>query len=232
MKGAMAVVQRQTPSTHVGGPPTLTSALHQNAQVEVKFEECADEIAAINAMLTGELASRRTSRIVDRVLTQCRQLEEKIGDCAEALHAVNITIAHEIREWEKAERAFSSAQIRLIHAQIDILEVESELARVREERQRDRYFAFHDALTGLPNRNLFNDRLERALAYAKRYQHALAVICIDLDDFKLINDAHSPYIGDKILQRVAQRLLASVRATRMPPRGGSFPVSDGRADGQ
>ena len=71
--------------------------------------------------------------------------------------------------------------------------------------------ANHDALTGLPNRNLFNDRLEQAIAYAARYGHTLWVALIDLDNFKFVNDTLGHHIGDRLLQAVAQRLTSCLR---------------------
>uniref|UniRef100_B8HP13 Diguanylate cyclase/phosphodiesterase with PAS/PAC sensor(S) n=1 Tax=Cyanothece sp. (strain PCC 7425 / ATCC 29141) TaxID=395961 RepID=B8HP13_CYAP4 len=73
------------------------------------------------------------------------------------------------------------------------------------------YQAFHDLLTGLPNRALFDDRLNQALADARRYQHLLAVFFLDLDRFKVINDTLGHAIGDQLLQQVAQRLLPCLR---------------------
>jgi len=75
------------------------------------------------------------------------------------------------------------------------------------------YQANHDALTGLPNRNLFHDRLEQAIAFAKRYGHALWVVFIDLDNFKIINDTLGHGVGDQLLQSVGQRLSARLRAS-------------------
>ncbi len=71
--------------------------------------------------------------------------------------------------------------------------------------------AYHDPLTGLPNRQLFNDRLGRALAYAQRNRGNLAVLFLDLDKFKNINDTYGHRIGDLLLQEVASRLKKSVR---------------------
>ncbi|HZX25555.1 MAG TPA: EAL domain-containing protein [Telluria sp.] len=75
------------------------------------------------------------------------------------------------------------------------------------------YQANHDALTGLPNRNLFHDRLEQAIAFAQRYGHALWVVFVDLDNFKIINDTLGHGVGDQLLQTVAQRLSARLRAS-------------------
>jgi GGDEF domain-containing protein len=207
----MTSVQRP-PSSDAGNGQTLASVLHQNAQAEAKVEECAEEMSAINAMLEGERSSLYPSSNAERALGQSKQVKERIAACAEDLRCVNVALAREVEERKKCERALAAAQVRSIGAQINLLEAQIELARVKEERNRDRYFAFHDSLTGLPNPNLFYDRLARALAYARRYKHAVAVMCIDLNDFKRINDVHSHYIGDEVLQIVAQRLRASVRA--------------------
>jgi diguanylate cyclase (GGDEF)-like protein/PAS domain S-box-containing protein len=75
------------------------------------------------------------------------------------------------------------------------------------------HMAQHDPLTHLPNRVLFNDRLAQALALAERQGNQLAVIFIDLDGFKKVNDSVGHEMGDKLLQSVAGRLIASVRRT-------------------
>lgn len=74
-----------------------------------------------------------------------------------------------------------------------------------------RFQAFHDSLTGLPNRLLFKDRLSLALAHCRRNKNMLALIFLDLDRFKLINDTLGHEIGDKLLCQVADRLKECVR---------------------
>ena len=71
--------------------------------------------------------------------------------------------------------------------------------------------AYHDALTGLPNRLLFNDRLSVAVAQAHRSASRLAILFLDLDRFKVINDSLGHSLGDRLLQQVAERLQAGVR---------------------
>lgn len=73
--------------------------------------------------------------------------------------------------------------------------------------------AQHDFLTGLPNRMLFNDRLEQAISQAERQGNQLGVMFVDLDHFKRINDSLGHAVGDKLLQSVSRRLLACVRRT-------------------
>ena len=75
-----------------------------------------------------------------------------------------------------------------------------------------RALAYHDALTGLPNRLLFNDRLSLAVAQARRKGEGLAVLFLDLDGFKAVNDSLGHTLGDRLLQSTAERILASLRA--------------------
>jgi diguanylate cyclase len=85
------------------------------------------------------------------------------------------------------------------------------LDRVSEGRQRLAHQAFHDALTGLPNRALFRDRLDHALAMRRRAGGGLAVLFLDLDDFKAVNDRYGHAVGDKLLRVAAERIATGVR---------------------
>ncbi len=80
--------------------------------------------------------------------------------------------------------------------------------------------ANHDLLTGLPNRNLLADRLEQAISRAVRAQAFLAVVFIDLDNFKFINDTLGHVAGDELLVEIAQRLQGSIRASDTVARQG------------
>jgi diguanylate cyclase (GGDEF)-like protein len=90
--------------------------------------------------------------------------------------------------------------------------------------------ALHDPLTGLPNRTLFVDRLGQALARAKRHSSRVAVLLLDLDNFKLINDSLGHVVGDELLVAVARRLSRGLRASESATRLGgdefAFTVED------
>lgn len=82
-----------------------------------------------------------------------------------------------------------------------------------EAAEQFRHLAHHDTLTGLPNRRLFADRLDLALALARRGNHLVALLLLDLDDFKIINDTDGHSAGDAVLVALAHRLRGLVRET-------------------
>lgn len=94
---------------------------------------------------------------------------------------------------------------------VGIVGVSRDITERKKNEEKIRYMAQHDSLTGLPNRALFADRLQQALSYCKRHQRVLAVMLLDLDKFKPVNDRYGHALGDELLKQVAQRLLACVR---------------------
>ncbi|MCW8992140.1 MAG: PAS domain S-box protein [Gammaproteobacteria bacterium] len=87
----------------------------------------------------------------------------------------------------------------------------SDITRRKESEQRLERLAFHDPLTGLANRLLFMDRLRQALRQARRNQEPLAVLFIDLDRFKQVNDQYGHHVGDLLLQQAALRIESLLR---------------------
>lgn len=96
----------------------------------------------------------------------------------------------------------------------------SDISSIKQSEERLRRQAHHDVLTGLPNRLLFTASLEHALERAKRHQRRLALLFLDLDRFKHINDSFGHAAGDRLLQIVAERLSRSVRAEDLVARLG------------
>ena len=90
-------------------------------------------------------------------------------------------------------------------------ELEQEISERRALEKQLTHLAFHDALTGLPNRSLFTDRLQRAIAEAERKKESVVVMFIDLDDFKKVNDSFGHHVGDKVIQGAALRLKKCLR---------------------
>ena len=105
-------------------------------------------------------------------------------------------------------RDFGTQDVNFLQA---IANVIGNAVERREEEERTRYEALHDPLTGLPNRSLFLDRLGRALANSERRQSSVAVLFLDLDQFKLVNDSLGHAAGDELLAAVAPRLEQGLR---------------------
>lgn len=100
-----------------------------------------------------------------------------------------------------------------------IVQVEDINSRKRDQ-EKIHQLAYHDVLTGLPNRQFLLERLEQAIAQAKRHQRLLAIMFVDLDKFKQINDTLGHHIGDELLKEIAIRFSSSVRKGDVVARTG------------
>jgi diguanylate cyclase (GGDEF)-like protein/PAS domain S-box-containing protein len=102
-----------------------------------------------------------------------------------------------------------------------IIGVSQDITERKRREETERHLAYHDTLTGLPNRRLLDDRLRQALHLAQRRDARLAVMLVDLDGFKEINDRRGHRTGDAVLLEVARRLAACVRkADTLARQGG------------
>jgi|GEM_PF-1468635 len=124
--------------------------------------------------------------------------------CADDLDALQATLTAELGRCARLERELADVQTALARSR-------AELADTRHGERRARHLALHDSLTGLPNRRCFGERLDRALAQVEPAHPGLALLYIDLDDLKAINDRHGHDTGDELLKIVAARLRAALR---------------------
>ena len=144
---------------------------------------------------------------------QLHRLCAGVLDCVAALAQLRLALLH--------ERARARAvELALFEAQTALAKGRAELARTRAGERQAWHRALHDGLTALPNRACFRERLEHAIGHADPERESLAVMYIDLDGFKRINDTHGHAIGDEMLRIVAARLTRALRADDVVSRQG------------
>jgi diguanylate cyclase (GGDEF)-like protein len=178
---------------------TLDRLLGQNEHVKVLVEGCAEDLTSVNTSLKLELADHHPGPGIKKALGQTEAVEEKVHEASEKLANVNLALKEEVNERGLLEEA---------------------LAATKAQGEKDRHASLHDPLTGLPNRVLFMDRLEHGLAQAHRLGWTLAVLFLDLDGFKNINDTYGHEVGDVVLKTVADRLLKHSRSDDTVSRHG------------
>jgi len=129
-------------------------------------------------------------------------------------------------EYKESKQIDESAQT--------ILTLRKKVDQLEQQFAQAQHFAHHDELTGLPNRALLKDRLNQALKRAARDKTQVALLLLDLDDFKKVNDTFGHQVGDELLSCVAERLLSSIRSADSAYRygGDEFIVLLPEVDGQ
>lgn len=161
---------------------------------------CAASRAAVYGLITLPLVA-----IVTQLLLQPHRIHRLLAVAILLFGFVIVRMCNEIRR--SIVEAFG-ARLRNEELLERVRESEEKLRIVADEA---RFLAYHDALTGLPNRRLLDDRLRQAVFQAQRHDARLAVMLIDLDDFKLVNDSAGHRAGDAVLREVAVRLGGCVR---------------------
>lgn len=147
--------------------------------------------------------SKRHGRLLEQTVQELREAESGLRSSEAELSKEKAALDDHVVQLQQANEHLVVATI-----QAHELAEEIEKAKVRMA-----HLAQHDALTDLPNRILLNDRLAQAIALARRQGKQLAVMFLDLDRFKRINDSLGHAVGDQLLQSVAKRLTAGVRSS-------------------
>lgn len=151
------------------------------------------------SMVGSYLLSRRLGQIVTYPLLSLTNIMEEVTSTKDYRLRAEVS---DVTELARLAEGFNEMLVEISNRDDALLERQERLHRQ----------ANYDTLTGLPNRTLFNDRLAQALRRAERTKETLAVLFIDLDDFKLINDAHGHRVGDLLLEEVSRRLNKDTRA--------------------
>jgi diguanylate cyclase (GGDEF)-like protein/PAS domain S-box-containing protein len=191
-------------------------AVHRRGRIVFVNPACVKLFGATHA---DELVGRHAIDFVHpdhRKRAQRRGLwTHKRGTPAPLLQQTLIRLDGSPVEVEVATMSFSSNDERVIQV------VMRDVTERRQAEEQIKALAYHDTLTGLPNRLLFADRVATALMHGARLHHRVAVLFIDLDRFKIINDSLGHGFGDKLLCKVAERIRSVVRdGDTLARRGG------------
>lgn len=164
----------------------------------LRFQELSNDIRKIGE--GKDLSVRLKRQNIDDELTD---VSNEINGMLGALERSQLFLS-------KSESALKKAIEKL---QDEVLEHEKTQEQIK-------YIAYHDTLTGLPNRNLLNELLVHSITLAERNNKCMAVLFLDIDGFKMINDSKGHGMGDQILQEVAERLLKTLRKSDVIARHG------------
>jgi len=202
LNNSNATASRQAPvrkphKVDIAEPLALAQALARSELVQAKVEACADDLAIVNDVVKTKIAEGATMLAAHAALVSTKTVETKVRESADDLQEVNESLARGLDDLKQTETALSKSREALA-------ETEATLATAQIR-------ALHDHTTTLPNRDLFNDRLTHAISMAERHGWTLAVMFLDLDHFKTINDTHGHSAGDGVLKEVAIRLLTHSR---------------------
>jgi diguanylate cyclase (GGDEF)-like protein len=180
-------------------PLSLDIILGQCTMVKAMLEESVQALSLVNQALEQDFTDPGRQSPGNNALERTGFIETRLNEAFQALSVVLRALAGEIRERQMLNHQF---------------------AAIQEQEATARHRILHDALTGMPNRLLFNDRLEHGLAQSLRHGRPLAVMFIDLDGFKEVNDKYGHDVGDAVLQVMATRLQEHTRSEDTASRHG------------
>jgi diguanylate cyclase (GGDEF)-like protein len=190
--------------------------LRRSRRIKEAIKRAAGRLTSANAFMKRRRNANNastTAHAVEEAMIKYERVENDVAEAAADLAQVNTALAVEVEVRADIESELADTKSDLAETRDDLLQ-----SQLNEEEARES--ALHDALTGLPNRALFDEALEHGLIQARRHGWGLAVLFIDIDEFKSINDSYGHHVGDEVLLMVANRLRSFVRAQDMISRWG------------
>lgn len=189
---------------------SLGRVLKKNETINKIVKKAAGDLTLVNEILKQE---KVPLQIMKQAFSQNQNVEQQVAEAADDLKQINVELAEEIAEQIDIESELANTKTDLAEARDDL----SRAQIITEEAQK---IALQDALTGLPNRVSYEQHLNHGIIQAKRHGWGLAVLFIDIDKFKNINDSYGHDVGDEVLLMVANRLKSSVRDEDIVSRWG------------
>ena len=183
---------------------SLERVINRNEKIKETVKQAANELTSVNEILKQGKEDKIPVQMIKEAITQNKEVEYKVAKAADDLHQVNTELAKEVVERLGIETELS-------HMKKDRADVHDDLSKSQAKEEESRKVALHDALTGLSNRVLFKEHLDHGLIQAKRHGWKLAVLFMDIDNFKNINDSYGHDLGDKVLLTVADYLKSAIR---------------------
>ena len=177
------------------------------------IKDADDRMLYANRYMTDVLGARSWMGKSTRDIFPPELAEKMVADDQRALDAGNLVIEQQIPTTDGRTRTYQTHKFRIRQSNRPPLlgGIALDITERKQMEEKIWNLAYFDSLTNLPNRRMLLDRLDQSLSRAKRHQHSLAVIFLDLDYFKTINDSLGHDVGDLLLKAVSARLTGCVR---------------------
>jgi diguanylate cyclase len=197
---------RNPTASPVNEPASLVLAVDQAHDVKEKLELCADNLGSSNDVAKSRKALGASSLSADKTLANNERVQREVQECANDLYAVTETLIGGIAEVKAQTR------IALAESQNALAHTEAALVTAQEDKKIAHRHTLRDSATGLPNRDLFDDRVEHAIALAKRHNWTLTLMLLKLDGCETIDDAQGHAEASRASREIGRRLLQQARA--------------------